>query len=558
MAAALGLPAQSPPEQEEILIVKVEEDFPWGEAASPRGDEPSPETFRQLFRLFRYQEAAGPREALGRLRELCCRWLRPEARTKEQILDLLVLEQFLTILPADIQTWVRDQDPESGEEVVVLVEGLRRPPRRPRQRVTVRVQGQEVVAEEPALRGAPREARRFQVEPLLQEEEGARDPHPGPLLQQQQQLNRRPRREPQLRPKRVMPSPRIPAPGSPTDEETATTLLSAWSQTPVMLEEVAVYLSQEEWERLDPAQRDRYRDVLQDSYGLSVPKPSLITRLEQGEAPWHCDLEGSQERIVSRNDYTGFQVRMETKEGNPKQASCMKVGLHRTVSGKSRGDVLQDPGRGQVCENGSGWQPDPLPGERHGPTPIQERDVGKLLSHWRPCTVEKPYKCLECGKSFSKSSHLIKHQRTHTGEKPYKCLVCGKGFSDRSNFSTHQRIHTGEKPYKCDECGKCFSQSSSLVIHRRTHTGERPYKCGECGKSFNNSSHFSAHRRTHTGEKPYPCHDCGKSFRRGTDLNKHQRTHTGERPYKCHCGKSFTRKHQLVTHQGIHTGEKGF
>ncbi|XP_029773871.1 SCAN domain-containing protein 1 [Suricata suricatta] len=67
--------------------------------AHPGGSRPGPETFRQRFRQFRYQDAAGPREAFRQLRELSRQWLRPDIRTKEQIVEMLVQEQLLAILP---------------------------------------------------------------------------------------------------------------------------------------------------------------------------------------------------------------------------------------------------------------------------------------------------------------------------------------------------------------------------------------------------------------------------------------------------------------------------
>ncbi|XP_021101728.1 zinc finger protein 446 isoform X2 [Heterocephalus glaber] len=105
---------------------------PLGPSYLPLGDSETnlkgPEGARLRFRGFCYKEVAGPREALAQLRELCHQWLRPESCSKEEILELLVLEQFLGTLPLEIQAWVRRQQPGCPEEAAALVEGLQQDP----------------------------------------------------------------------------------------------------------------------------------------------------------------------------------------------------------------------------------------------------------------------------------------------------------------------------------------------------------------------------------------------------------------------------------------------
>lgn len=107
--------------------VKLEDDHPRNQGLSfPENQLPGWEIFRKQFRQFCYQDSPGSRLALSRLRDLCHQWLRPETQTKEQILELLVLEQFLSILPEELQAWVQEHHPESGEEAVTMLEDLER------------------------------------------------------------------------------------------------------------------------------------------------------------------------------------------------------------------------------------------------------------------------------------------------------------------------------------------------------------------------------------------------------------------------------------------------
>ncbi|XP_060094643.1 zinc finger and SCAN domain-containing protein 12-like [Heteronotia binoei] len=104
------------------LEARDREDYGKVKGAILRGDAMRREKIRRCFRRFCYEEAEGPRGAYGQLQELCRRWLRIERHSKEQILELLILEQLLAVLPPEIQSWVQECGPETCSQVVVLAE----------------------------------------------------------------------------------------------------------------------------------------------------------------------------------------------------------------------------------------------------------------------------------------------------------------------------------------------------------------------------------------------------------------------------------------------------
>uniref|UniRef100_E9PX93 Zinc finger and SCAN domain containing 10 n=1 Tax=Mus musculus TaxID=10090 RepID=E9PX93_MOUSE len=122
----LAEPVPDALEQEHPGAVKLEEDEVGEEDPRLAESRPRPEVAHQLFRCFQYQEDMGPRASLGRLRELCNHWLRPALHTKKQILELLVLEQFLSVLPPHVLSRLHGQPLRDGEEVVQLLEGVPR------------------------------------------------------------------------------------------------------------------------------------------------------------------------------------------------------------------------------------------------------------------------------------------------------------------------------------------------------------------------------------------------------------------------------------------------
>ncbi|KAM6176973.1 zinc finger and SCAN domain-containing protein 23 [Erethizon dorsatum] len=406
MSTALAL--QTVEAQQGVLEVRVKEEKDHAcrrESSWSRKALESREVFRRRFRQFCYQETPGPREALRRLRELCHQWLRPETHSKEQILELLVLEQFLAVLPEELQAWVHEQHPQSGDEAVTVLEDLERELDEPGEQVG---------------RWGNRAVFGFQQVPSHAYEQGEvvrEKATQGAAQPKEQQLPSR--RQCQSSEERLRCDLQEVRPGQEIDGEAGTWNVELAPEEEISKEikspvEVPGTLNS------DVTQVPGCGDTCDQEGRLHKHRVS-----SSAERPYVCGECG---KSFTQNSILIEHQRRHTGEKPYTCGACGRAFSQR--SGLFQHQRLHTGEKRYQCR---------VCGKAFS------QNAG-LFHHLQIHTGEKPYQCSQCSKSFSRRSVLIKHQRIHTGERLYECEQCGKNFIYHCNLIQHRKVHPVAEP----------------------------------------------------------------------------------------------------------------
>nr|XP_060616305.1 zinc finger and SCAN domain-containing protein 12-like isoform X2 [Anolis sagrei ordinatus] len=468
------LPALNGEAKEAFLNLDDEnrEDYEKVKAALLRGDAIIREKDRQRFRGFRCLEAEGLKEGYRQLQELCRRWLKVERRSKEEMLEMVVLEQFLALLPTEVHDWVMGHYPETGSQAVDLAEDFLL-----RQRKAER-------EEEQVPQEVLEAARCSESDQLVSDEQG------------QLPISIKKEKEDELT--SMFDSAPSASPLNPTKKE--------WG-TPDDNEKCMPKISSV----VGSYESSAWKVEENVTASFKEKNSSLVLGTENGvdwlKQEWEpCIILSAKTDVEATKESVNASRMVEGEHAKERREGCFPGLLENPVEKEHKADAVEKLYVCFVCRKGfnrieslASHQRIHQEGKRCSYSEYEKGSCDQSTKHQGRHTEKKPYQCAVCKKSYQQKVRLIMHHRIHTKETPGKHLESGKSFVPNTSLASNQKIYTGEKPYQCPFCRKSFGYKASLLSHQIIHTREKPHKCSDCSKSYLIQSSLMKHKRIHRG-----------------------------------------------------------
>ncbi|KAM6222526.1 paternally-expressed gene 3 protein [Rhynchocyon petersi] len=526
---------------------------------------PDSDLSHQRFRNLRYLESAGPRTVLVQLRNLCINWLQPQTRTKEEIIDLLVLEQYLTILPQTVSPWVRARKPENCEKLVALLENYRKMFEPEEDEVLSDDEFSPVGAESPPPRSVHSFYSKYpwllvqgtHLEPLRAWDmtDGASDTLARPL---EDDRNRRGRSRdlrsrdhwPYMRTSRNRPQRDLSLPLMENntfamerdDDSDRGSMMDFGTEEAESYQDV-VDLS-EDRKPQNPIQdnMENYRKLL--SLGVQLAEDDGHSHLTHGHS-------SRSKRSAYPSTSRGQRSMSEARNSAYRRGICEQESSHGMIMEKFIRDVSPNSRSGRARE--PPYQP-----QRFPRMPDSSDDWSSVSFSKRESVIqERGCEGSVTGGGFSFNSTFVSQKRVlerkrrsqpdtdgkgcdqkgYVRKKPLECsemrkavsLSCLGSLDPGPEAQAQARAQAdllaadlAAKPYVCDECGQPFSEISKFVEHQIMHTREN--LC-EYGESFIHSVAVSEFRKKLAAEK----HAAAKEAScQSTAVSENRNAHVGE------------------------------